>query len=143
LEVLLKRRQLAGALLCTAAGGATAFYVHAPAVAAGTADAPARRLSVQACKFDFAPKEIRVTKGERVTIVLTSPDFVHGFSVPDFNVRADGIPGKTIEVTFIGLTINENTPISYRKVGMICCTQVSLMQASIRIQRVRHNTRNC
>ncbi len=99
--MLLKRRQLAGALLCTAAGGATAFYVHAPAVAAGTADAPARRLSVQACKFDFAPKEIRVTKGERVTIVLTSPDFVHGFSVPDFNVRSDGIPGKTIEVTFI------------------------------------------
>ncbi len=32
--------------------------------------------------------------------MLTSPDFVHGFSVPDFSVRADGIPGKTIEVTF-------------------------------------------
>ena len=33
--------------------------------------------------------------------MLTSPDFVHGFSVQDFNVRADGIPGKTVEVTFV------------------------------------------
>ena len=54
-----------------------------------------------AAKFAFGPKEIRVKKGQRITIVLTSPDFVHGFSVPDFNVRADGIPGKTVEVTFV------------------------------------------
>lgn len=61
----------------------------------------ALRINVEARKFGFGPKEIEVSIGSRVTIVLTSNDFVHGFSVPDFNVRADGVPGKAIEVTFI------------------------------------------
>ena len=64
-------------------------------------DAPTLRIEMIAGKFAFDPKEIRVKKGTRVTVVLTSPDFVHGFSLPDFKVRADGIPGKTIEVTFV------------------------------------------
>ena len=52
-------------------------------------------------KFAFVPGELRVKKGQSITVVLSSPDFVHGFSVPDFNVRADGIPGKTVEITFV------------------------------------------
>ena len=71
------------------------------AVPASAADAPAQRIEVQARKFTFGPNEIRVKKGQRVTIVLTSPDFVHGFAMPDFNVRGDGIPGKTVEITFV------------------------------------------
>lgn len=94
---LTRRRVVAGAALlaCVPAG-----YRHlfAPALAA---DAAARRILIEARKFEFAPKEIRVAKGERITLVLTAPDFVHGLSLPDFNVRADGIPGKTIEVTFV------------------------------------------
>ena len=39
-------------------------------------------------------------KGARLTFVLTTPDFVHGFSVPDFGVRIDLVPGKTVELTF-------------------------------------------
>ncbi len=93
---------MAAALLCVAAGGAGAVYVGGPpALAADTRAVRTERIEVIARKFDFGPKEIRVKKGSRVTIVLTSPDFVHGFSVPDFNVRADGIPGNTIEVTFV------------------------------------------
>ena len=42
----------------------------------------------------------RLKKGKPVTFALTTSDFVHGFNVPDFNVRADLIPGKTVEVTF-------------------------------------------
>jgi cytochrome c oxidase subunit 2 len=59
------------------------------------------RIHVDAQKFVFAPQEIKVKKGQRVTIVLTSPDFVHGFSVPDFKARADGVAGKSVEVTFV------------------------------------------
>jgi cytochrome c oxidase subunit II len=59
------------------------------------------RIDVVAKRYEFGPGEIKVKKGQRVTIVLTSPDFVHGFSLPDFGVRADGVPGKTIEVTFV------------------------------------------
>jgi cytochrome c oxidase subunit II len=78
-------------------GASAALYLNG----AVAADAPTQRIEIIAGKFAFDPKEIRVKKGTRVTIVLTSPDFVHGFSLPDFNVRADGIPGKTVEVTFV------------------------------------------
>jgi cytochrome c oxidase subunit 2 len=81
-------------------GVVIALYLNG-LVSAVAADASAQRIEVVAKKFDFGPKEVRVKKGQRVTIVLTTPDFVHGFSVPDFNVRADGIPGKTVEVTFV------------------------------------------
>lgn len=85
----------AAAMLMSAA--VTSLYLES----AAHAQAPAQRIAVEARKFDFGPKEIKVKKGRRITLVLTSKDFVHGFSVPDFNVRADAIPGKTIEVTFV------------------------------------------
>ena len=47
-------------------------------------------------KYAFSVKEIRVRKGVPVTVALTSADFAHGFSVPDFHVRADAVPGKTV-----------------------------------------------
>jgi cytochrome c oxidase subunit 2 len=43
--------------------------------------------------------EIRLRKGRPVTFVLTGTDFVHGFAVPDFGVRADVVPGKVTRVT--------------------------------------------
>ena len=88
-------------LAASVVAAAVLWHPLIPMTPARAADAPALRITVDARKFDFGPKEIRVRKGQRVTIVLTSPDFVHGFSVPDFNVRADGIPGKTMEVTFV------------------------------------------
>lgn len=86
-------RRVTGVL---AASAAAATYLSAVA-----ADVPTQRIEITATKFAFEPKEIRVKKGARVTLALQSPDFVHGLSVPDFNVRADGIPGKTIEITFV------------------------------------------
>lgn len=70
------------------------------AACAWAATGPAQRIELKATKFDFAAKEIRVRKGQRVTLVLTTPDFVHGFSVPDFNARVDLVPGKSVELTF-------------------------------------------
>jgi cytochrome c oxidase subunit 2 len=72
-------------------------YAVAP-VAFG--NGPARRIAITASKFAFDQAEIRVRRGEPVTLVVVSPDFVHGLSVPDFGVRADGIPGRTVELTF-------------------------------------------
>jgi cytochrome c oxidase subunit II len=100
MQPLWKRRRLTAALLCVGAGVPGGVFFNRT-LAADAPAANAERIEVLAKKFDFGPKEIRVRKGARVTIVLTSPDFVHGLSVPDFNVRADGIPGKTIEVTFV------------------------------------------
>lgn len=92
------------AWLKTAAAATAAAAAGVPLYglsAASPAQAPAVRMEIIAGKFAFDPKVFEVKKGQRITVVLTSPDFVHGFALPDFNVRADGIPGKTIEVTFV------------------------------------------
>ena len=87
---------LAGRLLAIAlAFGAAGYGVGR---AAGD-NAPGNRVAVTARKFDFSQAEIRVKKGERVTLVLSSTDFVHGFSVPDLGARVDLVPGKQVELT--------------------------------------------
>jgi cytochrome c oxidase subunit 2 len=57
------------------------------------------RIELVARKFDFGTAEVRLKKGQPVTFVLSAQDFVHGFSVPDFNVRVDVVPSKRVEVT--------------------------------------------
>ena len=59
-----------------------------------------RRILVRAAKFEFTPNEIRLRKDEPVVFVLTAADFPHGFDLPDFKVRADFVPGKTVELNF-------------------------------------------
>ena len=93
----MKKKSLRLSAIALVCGAAPLYWVSA----ASNAQEPPPRIAVEARKFEFGPKEIRVKKGQRITIVLTSSDFVHGFAMPDFSVRADGIPGKTIEVTFV------------------------------------------
>ena len=59
---------------------------------------PARRIEVTAKRFEFTPSEISVARGTRLTLAVTAIDFVHGFSMPDFEIRKDLTPGKPIEV---------------------------------------------
>ena len=87
----LARRLAATAVLCGAAG-----YLAAAAVA----QLSPQRVELVASKFHFSATEIRVRRGRPVTVALSSNDFVHGFALPDFNVRADGVPGKIVEFTF-------------------------------------------
>ncbi len=58
------------------------------------------RIAVRASKFSFTPSDLRATAGQPVTLMLSTEDFVHGFSLPDFSARIDLVPGKTVELTF-------------------------------------------
>jgi cytochrome c oxidase subunit 2 len=80
--------------IAAAVGAAAAGYLAAAAYA------PHARVELTARKYDFSEKEIRLRKGVPVTFAITTPDFAHGFSVPDLNVRTDLVPGRTVEVTF-------------------------------------------
>ena len=82
-------------LAAVAAVAGTAGY-FAAALAAVEPD----RVALTATKFAFSSREIKLRKGKPVTFAISSVDFVHGFTVPDFNVRQDAIPGTTVEVTF-------------------------------------------
>jgi len=79
---------LAG-LAALALGGATVL-----------AQARPRMIKVSARRFTYTPNVIELRRGEPVTLELTTEDVFMGFNLPDFNVRSDIVPGKTMTVTF-------------------------------------------
>ncbi|WP_028311517.1 cupredoxin domain-containing protein [Derxia gummosa] len=85
-----RRRLLASAAaLCAAASvGGLARAATKPRV-----------IPVVARKFDFVPAEIRVRRGETVTLSLTAPEVPMGINIADLGVRADIIPGKPTLLT--------------------------------------------
>ncbi len=58
-------------------------------------------IKVMAKRFDYTPSHITVKKGVPVEFELRTRDVMMGFSLPDFNVRADIVPDK---VTRLRLT---------------------------------------
>lgn len=58
-----------------------------------------RVITVEASKFRFSPNVIKLKQGETVTLELVSKDRLHGFSVPDLDIRTDIEPGQRHRVT--------------------------------------------
>ena len=64
------------------------------------AQAPAPQVvKLVAQRFHYTPSEFRVKPGE-VVLEISSLDFVHGFNLPDLNLRADLPPGRVTQVRF-------------------------------------------
>jgi cytochrome c oxidase subunit 2 len=55
-------------------------------------------ITVVARRFSFSPSDIALKKGQPAVLEFTSLDFVHGFKIPDLNIRTDLPPGKTTVV---------------------------------------------
>jgi len=68
------------------------------ALGAVQAKAKERVIKIEARKFRFSPNVIELKKGEAVVLELTALDFPHGFSLPDFKIRADLVMGKPVRV---------------------------------------------
>jgi len=88
----LERRRLLAAGIVTAAGAV---------FGAGLAQAKERVIRVTARKFVFLPREIQLKKGVPVVLEFVTADVVMGFNAPDFNVRADIIPGKVSRLRLV------------------------------------------
>ena len=84
----MKRRLLLAAAAAAAAAGVARI---------ASADEE-RVIAVTARRFEFSPAVITVRRGEAVTLVFTAVDFMHGFSVPGLNLRADLLPGQLTRV---------------------------------------------
>ncbi len=63
-----------------------------------SAQKPPRVIRITAKRFTYTPSSIQLRKGEAVRFELTTEDITMGFNLPDFNVRADIVPGKTATV---------------------------------------------
>jgi cytochrome c oxidase subunit 2 len=70
-------------------------------VAAQSAEPKPRVIKITAKKFNYIPGEVKLKKGVPVILEFRTQDILMGFNLPDFNVRADIVPGK---VTRLQLT---------------------------------------
>jgi cytochrome c oxidase subunit 2 len=57
-------------------------------------------IRVEAQRFEFVPDSITVKKGVPVALEIRTTDVPHGFSLPDFGVRAEVKPGEVARVWF-------------------------------------------
>jgi len=57
-----------------------------------------RVIKIVAQRYRYSPNEIVLKKGPPVVLEFTALDFVHGFKIPDLNIRADLPPGKITQV---------------------------------------------
>ena len=81
------------------------FLAAAAAGAAGTLAAlPAwpqeRVVRMTARRFTYTPSVVTLKKGEPVLFEFITADVAMGFNAPDFNVRADILPGKISRLRF-------------------------------------------
>ena len=62
----------------------------------------AQVVNIEAQQWSFSPNTITLAKGQVVDFELVSNDVHHGFSLPDFGVRTDVVPGRAskVRVTF-------------------------------------------
>jgi len=88
----MRRRLAVSALAFAAAGG----YLLAQA-----AQPKERVIKVVARRFTYTPGKLTLKKGQPVVFVLTTKDVPMGFNLPDFNVRADILPGKTARLRVV------------------------------------------
>lgn len=83
----------------TAARCVVAAVLAAGAGYLAAAAQPPLSVEIAARKFDFSVTEVHARKGEPLILVVSASDFVHGFSLPDFDVRTDVVPGKPAKIT--------------------------------------------
>ena len=70
--------------------------------AASSSTSSTATIDVTGQSFSFSPKQIKVSKGTKVTINFTAKDVSHTFTLPDFNVDTGLVtPGtsKTVQFT--------------------------------------------
>ena len=75
--------------------GCTTNAQTAPATTGKTVE-----VSITAKQFAFEPAVVSVHKGDHVRLLVSSPDVMHGISIPALKVNARIPPGETTPVEF-------------------------------------------
>ncbi len=70
-------------------------------VAAQSAEPKEKVIKITAKKFNYTPGEIKLKKGVPVILEFRTQDVLMGFNLPDFNARADIVPGKTTRLRLV------------------------------------------
>ena len=84
---------------------------------------------ISASTFEFKPSEITLKKDVPVIFELTSQDRRHGFSLPDFRLRADVQPGTIEKLRFVPRKVGTFTFFC----DVFCGDQHEEMSGTIRV----------
>ena len=57
------------------------------------------KIEIVASRFSYSPGEIRLKRGEAVTLVFHSSDVTHGLAIPELGITAEIRKGKDTEIT--------------------------------------------
>jgi cytochrome c oxidase subunit 2 len=85
-------------LFATVLGGAGALLGSNSIAAKQPLKSKERVIKIQAKKFVYTPNRIVIKKDEAVVLEFTALDFMHGFNIPDWKIRADLMPGQVTRV---------------------------------------------
>jgi cytochrome c oxidase subunit II len=66
-----------------------------------TAQPKEQVIKITARRFTYTPNQLKLRKGVPVVLELTSTDVVMGFNVPDFQTRADIMPGRVTRARLV------------------------------------------
>jgi cytochrome c oxidase subunit 2 len=58
-------------------------------------------IKILARRFTYTPNKLSLKKGVPVVLELTTADVLMGFSAPDFDLRADIVPGQVARVRLV------------------------------------------
>ena len=58
-------------------------------------------IKILARRWTYSPNPITLKKGVPVVLELTTADILMGFSVPDFQARADIVPGQVVRLRLV------------------------------------------
>ena len=86
---------------------AAAVAIIAAVFTTATGSADARRIDIQAKRFEYTPNEITLKKGEPVVLVFHSQDVTHGFKLKEFNIKVDIPKNSSVEVAFTPNTVGD------------------------------------
>ncbi|HWP87260.1 MAG TPA: cupredoxin domain-containing protein [Burkholderiales bacterium] len=87
-------RIIAAALVATL--GSLGAYVVAQ-----SAEPKEKVIKITAKKFNYTPGTVTLKKGVPVILEFRTQDVLMGFNLPDFNARADIVPGKTTRLRLV------------------------------------------
>ena len=77
------------------------LLLGAGAIGLRAAEPKERVIKIVARRFSYAPDKLTLKKGVPVVLELTTADVLMGFNAPDFQTRADIIPGKIARVRLV------------------------------------------
>jgi cytochrome c oxidase subunit II len=77
------------------------LLLSAGAIGLRAAEPKERVIKILARRFTYTPDKLTLKKGVPVVLELTTADVLMGFNAPDFQTRADIIPGKVARVRLV------------------------------------------